>query len=189
MPRDLRLLPRRQLGIGVFEQLLGLGFELGYFGIDIDFAGGCRVPQFRNPLVQRGNRFFKLEISKHRRRGVRVDGSSVNANPFAMAGSQWMPRIDQLDQPRRVNMGIYLRGRDVGMPKQDGVALLATVRAQGHRMPAVAVTAHSSPDERRRILTGGFDAYFLKPIEPDELMGLLDRLPAGSDVLRDSPAP
>ena len=34
--RDLRLLPRRQLGIGVAQQLVRFGLELADFGIDID---------------------------------------------------------------------------------------------------------------------------------------------------------
>jgi CheY-like chemotaxis protein/nitrogen-specific signal transduction histidine kinase len=68
---------------------------------------------------------------------------------------------------------------DVGMPRQDGVALLAAVRALGFTMPAVAVTAHSSPDERRRILAGGFDAYFLKPFEPETFVTRLADLVGG----------
>jgi CheY-like chemotaxis protein len=58
------------------------------------------------------------------------------------------------------------------------VAFLAAVRAQGHAVPAVAVTAHASPDERRRILSGGFDAYFLKPIEPEAFITTLAELVA-----------
>ena len=36
MPRDLRLLPRRQLRIGVAQQLVGLGLEPVDLGVDVD---------------------------------------------------------------------------------------------------------------------------------------------------------
>jgi hypothetical protein len=40
--RDLRLLPRRQLRIGVAEQLGGLRFQLGDLRIDVDVVGTAR---------------------------------------------------------------------------------------------------------------------------------------------------
>jgi CheY-like chemotaxis protein len=59
---------------------------------------------------------------------------------------------------------------DIGLPEQDGLQLLARVRALGYGMPAVAVTAHASADDRRRILDSGFHAHVAKPVNPAALV-------------------
>jgi signal transduction histidine kinase/ActR/RegA family two-component response regulator len=64
---------------------------------------------------------------------------------------------------------------DVGMPILDGYDLVMRLRelerAAG-RVPAcaIALTAHAGAAERRRALTGGFQGYLAKPIDPDELV-------------------
>jgi CheY-like chemotaxis protein len=55
---------------------------------------------------------------------------------------------------------------DIGMPEIDGLALLKMLRAAGHQMPAVAVTAFSAAHEQQNILAAGYQAYFAKPIDP-----------------------
>ncbi|HWS89922.1 MAG TPA: PAS domain S-box protein [Pyrinomonadaceae bacterium] len=72
---------------------------------------------------------------------------------------------------------------DIGMPEEDGYALVGRVR--GHaaervkRTPAVALTAYAREDDRERALAAGFDAFLPKPVEPSELaevlVGLLKR--------------
>ena len=55
---------------------------------------------------------------------------------------------------------------DIGMPDIDGLALLKMLRAAGHQMPAVAVTAFSAAHQQQNILAAGYQAYFAKPIDP-----------------------
>jgi CheY-like chemotaxis protein len=59
---------------------------------------------------------------------------------------------------------------DIGMPGRDGFDLIRTMRERGHRMPAVAVTAFSSPEDAQRILSGGYLRHFSKPIQPAALV-------------------
>jgi len=62
---------------------------------------------------------------------------------------------------------------DIAMPDVDGYALLARVRAgEGGqpRLPAIALTAYSTPEARERALSGGFQAHVSKPVELDELV-------------------
>jgi PAS domain S-box-containing protein len=59
---------------------------------------------------------------------------------------------------------------DVEMPGGDGYELLARAREAGHRMPAVAVTAHSSAVDRMRVLAAGFRQHVPKPVEAGELL-------------------
>src|SRR5690606_3385100 len=57
---------------------------------------------------------------------------------------------------------------DIGLPREDGYALIRRLRAiggQGERIPAVAMTAYAHADERRRVLAEGFDAHLAKPVD------------------------
>jgi CheY-like chemotaxis protein len=59
---------------------------------------------------------------------------------------------------------------DIGLPAEDGYALIRKVRAlppeRGGLIPAVAVTAFASADDRRRALEAGYQAHVGKPFEP-----------------------
>jgi PAS domain S-box-containing protein len=69
---------------------------------------------------------------------------------------------------------------DLSMPDADGYALIRRLReldaAAGARRPAVALTAHAGPDDRRRALEAGFDAYLVKPVDAEDLAGVVARL-------------
>lgn len=69
---------------------------------------------------------------------------------------------------------------DIGMPDQDGYSLIAKMRAlapdQGGQIPAIALTAFARDEDRSRALQAGFQTYLAKPIEPDELVGVVAHL-------------
>jgi CheY-like chemotaxis protein len=69
---------------------------------------------------------------------------------------------------------------DIGLPTQDGYALIRKVRAlppeRGGRTPAVALTAFASADDRRRALEAGYQAHVAKPFEPELLVTLVAQL-------------
>ena len=73
---------------------------------------------------------------------------------------------------------------DIGMPNSDGYGLIAKVRTatgvRGLHLPALALTAYSREEDRRRVLESGFQAYASKPVEPDLLVDLVDRLTANA---------
>ena len=69
---------------------------------------------------------------------------------------------------------------DIGMPKEDGYALIRQVRAltpaQGGDTPALALSAHARPEDRQRALTAGYDMHIGKPVELAELVDGIARL-------------
>ena len=68
---------------------------------------------------------------------------------------------------------------DIGMPDEDGYSLMRSIRSLSspvQRIPAVALTAFSSPSARDRALSSGFDVYLVKPIQPWVLAQLLREL-------------
>jgi signal transduction histidine kinase/ActR/RegA family two-component response regulator len=66
---------------------------------------------------------------------------------------------------------------DVEMPQEDGYLLMEHVKAldKGARrsIAAIAVTAHSRPEDRRRALESGFHFHLPKPVEPSELVAMM----------------
>ena len=69
---------------------------------------------------------------------------------------------------------------DVGMPDDDGYALIRAVRAlpadRGGRTPAIALTAYARAEDRVRAVVAGFQHHLSKPIEPVELIVLVASL-------------
>ncbi|WP_373540941.1 chemotaxis protein CheB [Chamaesiphon sp.] len=63
---------------------------------------------------------------------------------------------------------------DLGMPDEDGLALLAHVRGSEResiaQIPAVAVTAYVSDLQRRLAIAAGFQLHLAKPIDPTQLI-------------------
>jgi CheY-like chemotaxis protein len=65
---------------------------------------------------------------------------------------------------------------DIGLPGEDGLALIRRVREIDRDLPAAALTAYAGPDDRRRALVAGFQAHVSKPVEPSELALLVASL-------------
>jgi signal transduction histidine kinase/ActR/RegA family two-component response regulator len=73
---------------------------------------------------------------------------------------------------------------DIGMPDEDGYSLINQVRSlepdRGGGIPAVALTGYGGPDDRRRLLSAGYQVHITKPVEVTELAAVIARLAAGS---------
>lgn len=55
---------------------------------------------------------------------------------------------------------------DIGMPNEDGYTLIRRIRANGGRyLPAIALTAYASTEDRMRALEAGFDRHLTKPVD------------------------
>lgn len=66
---------------------------------------------------------------------------------------------------------------DIGMPEEDGYALIRQVRAlppeEGGAVPALALTAYARLEDRRRVFSAGFQMHAAKPVAPAELLALV----------------
>jgi signal transduction histidine kinase/ActR/RegA family two-component response regulator len=69
---------------------------------------------------------------------------------------------------------------DVVMPDEDGFQLIRDIRrletGLGRETPAAALTALARTDDRRKALTAGFHMHVAKPIDPSELVIMVERL-------------
>ena len=69
---------------------------------------------------------------------------------------------------------------DIGMPGEDGYALIKQVRAlppdRGGRTPAAALTAYARDEDRGRALAAGYQLHIAKPFNPGELLAAVSDL-------------
>jgi signal transduction histidine kinase len=71
---------------------------------------------------------------------------------------------------------------DIGMPGMNGYDLLTRLRHLPgmQHVPALAITGYATEDDRARALAAGFTAHMAKPIDPDELFELVQKITSGS---------
>ena len=68
---------------------------------------------------------------------------------------------------------------DVQMPGMNGLEATAVIRKRecgGSRVPIIAMTAHAMQEDRERCLAAGMDGYISKPINAQEMIGLVESL-------------
>jgi signal transduction histidine kinase/CHASE3 domain sensor protein/ActR/RegA family two-component response regulator len=70
---------------------------------------------------------------------------------------------------------------DIGMPDMDGYELLRELRFKENkskhtRLPALALTAYATAEDRMRALQSGFQMHIAKPVDPEELTTVLASL-------------
>ena len=103
---------------------------------------------------------------------------------------------DGVAAERELASGVYAAGvLDLGLPLQDGMAVLRAVRGRKVLTPILVLTARDAVTERVAGLDAGADDYVLKPVDLSELAARLrslvrrslgqpqDRLQAGDVVL------
>ena len=73
---------------------------------------------------------------------------------------------------RENNIGIVLL--DMMMPEMDGYEMINTIRKGPYtNVPIISVTAQAMVGDREKCIEAGANAYISKPIDVDELLGLL----------------
>ncbi len=99
--------------------------------------------------------------------------TTYGANAIATASSDEALRALQQFKP-----DVLLS--DIGMPDEDGYALIRQVRMLEHKsggnIPAIAVTGYTRDSDRNQALTAGFQLHLSKPIQPIELVAAIAKL-------------
>ncbi len=85
---------------------------------------------------------------------------------------------EALDAIERLRPDVLIS--DLGMPDEDGYALIVKVRKlpaeRGGQTPAAALTAYARVEDRLRVLRSGFQIHLPKPVEPTELVTVVANL-------------
>jgi CheY-like chemotaxis protein len=67
---------------------------------------------------------------------------------------------------------------DIGMPEMNGYELAECLRGRSEYQgtPMIAVTGYTEYDDRGRAVQAGFSAHLTKPIDPSDLLNLMNEL-------------
>lgn len=75
---------------------------------------------------------------------------------------------------------------DLGMPDEDGYALITRVRSLppelGGVVPAIALTGYATMKDKEQVLAAGYNFHIAKPIEPEELIRAVERLTGAGNL-------
>lgn len=85
--------------------------------------------------------------------------------------------VEALEQWKTQSFDVILM--DVQMPEMTGFEATAAIREQekskNEHMPIIAMTAHAMKGDRELCLEAGMDSYIAKPIDPEELLTVLQQ--------------
>ncbi len=130
------------------------------------------APAIRSAHALLGLRVLVVDDEPDARDFVAMILSGCGADPRAAATVR--EALDALD-PFHPDVLVS----DIGMPDEDGYDLIRHIRSDAGCMrglPAIAVTACTGSDDRRRAIGAGYQMYLAKPFEPDELIGAISEL-------------
>ncbi|NOQ64864.1 MAG: response regulator [Methyloprofundus sp.] len=65
---------------------------------------------------------------------------------------------------------------DIGLPNMSGIEIIQKLRAEGHNLPILILTARSRWQEKVEGLEAGADDYLVKPFQMEELLARLKAL-------------
>lgn len=93
---------------------------------------------------------------------------------YQVATADSASRALQLAEERNFDLIIS----DIGMPQMNGYELAGELRrwSEYQSIPIIAVTGYSEYDDRSRALQAGFSAHLTKPIDPSQLLDLMNQL-------------
>jgi len=143
-----------------------------------DLVGAAR--RLASPAVSRGR-------DRRRLRVLLVDDSAIareaEAALLRSLGHEVDEAVDGEDGWQKLQSGGYhVLVTDVQMPVLDGIDLTRRVKATPRflKLPIVILSSLSAPEERRRGVDAGADAYLVKgELDPENLAATLERLCGG----------
>ena len=80
--------------------------------------------------------------------------------------------VEAMDRVAHVRPDLLVA--DIGLPGEDGYALLRRIRAlHGPDLPAIALTAYARATDRDHALAAGFQRHVVKPVDPHQLVEIV----------------
>ena len=146
-----------------------------------------RLPRVNGPLPS-AEEVHELETRLANRRILVIDDDADILELMRFALEQRGAYVETVQSAaaalEKLSNGRYdVLVSDLGMPDQDGLALLAEIRAHaqlgrqlGQSLRAVALTGYASESDARQCAAAGFELHLVKPISPHELARSITRL-------------
>lgn len=178
------------LGLSITKQLVeahGGQIQVVSPGAGLGSTFTVRLPRVNGPLPS-AEEVHELETRLANRRILVIDDDADILELMRFALEQRGAHVETV-QSAAAALDKLATGRydvlvsDLGLPDQDGLALLAEVRANaqlgrqlGQSLRAVALTGYASESDARQCAAAGFELHLVKPISPWELARSITRL-------------
>jgi PAS domain S-box-containing protein len=183
------------LGLAIVKHIV----ELHHGAVEVHSDGAERGSRFvvRLPLASdreaalvaewpaRGSGTFKRVRELRDVRVLVVDDDEDSRDMLTMLFEQYGAAVERAGSAAEAFAAIERRRphillSDVGMPGEDGHALIRRVRAaerpSGACLPAIALTGYATAEDGARALDAGFQLHIAKPVDPAELLVLVGQL-------------
>jgi PAS domain S-box-containing protein len=195
LPRLFDRFSQQETGIGKSHAGLGIGLTIvrhlveAHFGtIEATSEGPGRGATFRVriPLTQEQGRALS-EMTSVLLPGLQVlvveddaDARALISRILTDAGARVSAAGGADEALAHIGQSLpHIIVSDIGMAKKDGYQLIRTLRAGGYdaqRLPAIALTAFTRPEDRSDALEAGFQVHLTKPVNADQLKGAIAKL-------------
>jgi signal transduction histidine kinase/ActR/RegA family two-component response regulator len=130
----------------------------------------------RTPTLE-GIAVLVVDDEEDAREAMSVLLAQAGARVISVGGA-----IEALDVLDRERPDVLLS--DIAMPGEDGYALIRHVRGRpaegGGRIPAAALTAYATLEDRAKAIRAGYDEHIPKPVDPTRLIGAVAMLVAAA---------
>ena len=134
--------------------------------------GERKIPQMRQAILA-GLKVLVVDDEPDNREFLVAAIEQLGATATAAASAAEAIAILQQSPPN-------ILVSDIGMPVEDGYSLIRKVRSSelgtAKRLPAVALTAYASEQDRDRAIAAGYDEHLAKPINSALFAAVLARL-------------
>ena len=174
------------LGLSIAKQLVEM--HGGTIAVHSDGEGRGSTFRIELPLAQHGDSEAEGAIAEatHANLGgadiLVVEDEAISRDTMKRLFEERNARVRAVDSAAAARDAIATRRpqlliSDIGLPGEDGYALIRQVRSiPGAPIAALAVTAFARPEDRQHVLDAGFDEHLAKPLDPDRLLALVVRL-------------
>ena len=102
-----------------------------------------------------------------------VGGRALDALGDGLRANRLCEALDRIDAFRP-----DLILSDIGLPEEDGYALMRAIRSRGRQIPAIALTAYTRPEDKQTALAAGYWHHMAKPIDVTELVTTISAVAA-----------
>jgi len=145
-----------------------------------DYVDGNAIENAESPIENTVNEIPETYLSSLH--GINIllvedgdDARDLIAAVLKRAGAKVTDVSSVADAMREITQSDFdVLVTDIGMPKEDGYSLIQRVKTweieKQKSLPAIALTAYASEQDRLRALEAGFQMHLAKPIEPSLLL-------------------